>query len=167
MLSLCNLSVNAAICVFFCFVFFIQIDTLFQWQSNPHNDVKNTINKQKPNTKMEFEERAQQVIVQFAEQVRSTLATVIPKISVSSGWQKILNIQTRHHSRQTGPPFTTFSKIKLNTVCMYPLFMSTYFSKGSAYILYSINSCSLSPVLKKNFAVYSQYNVHVTFYYRA
>ena len=52
---------------FFC----TQIDRLFQWQGNPHNDVKNTINKQKPNTKMEFEERAQQVVVQFAEQVRS------------------------------------------------------------------------------------------------
>ena len=49
--------------------FLLQIDRLFQWQANPHNDIKNTLNKQKPNTKLEFDERVQQVIVQFAEQV--------------------------------------------------------------------------------------------------
>ena len=49
--------------------FCLQVDRLFQWQSNPHADIMNTIKKQKPNTKAEFDERVQGAIVQFAEQV--------------------------------------------------------------------------------------------------
>ncbi len=55
--------------------FLLQIDRLFQWQSNPHSDIRNTINKQKPNTRMEFDERTQLVIVQLAEQVQMHFCT--------------------------------------------------------------------------------------------
>ena len=46
-----------------------QIDRLYGWRSNPTADVVNTIKKQAQNTKMEFESRTQEVIVQLAEQV--------------------------------------------------------------------------------------------------
>lgn len=46
-----------------------QIDRLFEWRRNPQSSIKNTIAKQKVNTKLEFEERAKEIIVQFAEQV--------------------------------------------------------------------------------------------------
>lgn len=45
-----------------------KIDRLYGWQTNPHSDIVNTLNRQKPNTRMEFNDRVQQVIVQFAEQ---------------------------------------------------------------------------------------------------
>ncbi|XP_002732156.2 eukaryotic translation initiation factor 5B-like [Saccoglossus kowalevskii] len=45
-----------------------KIDRLFEWKSSPHTDVSNTIKKQKPNTKLEFDERVQQAITEFAEQ---------------------------------------------------------------------------------------------------
>lgn len=45
-----------------------KIDRLFQWKTNPHADVVNTIKKQQLNTKQEFDERAKGIIVQFAEQ---------------------------------------------------------------------------------------------------
>ncbi len=54
------------------FVHMFQIDRLFQWQSNPHADIVNTIKKQKANTKAEFDERAQKIVVEFAEQVCTT-----------------------------------------------------------------------------------------------
>lgn len=47
----------------------LKIDRLYGWQTNPHSDIVNTLNRQKPNTRMEFNDRVQQVIVQFAEQV--------------------------------------------------------------------------------------------------
>ena len=50
-------------------MFLSQIDRLYQWQSNPHTDVVNQLKKQKPNTKVEFDERVDMVKVQFAEQV--------------------------------------------------------------------------------------------------
>jgi len=50
----------------------LQIDRLFQWQPNPQSDVVNTLKKQKPNVKMEFEERAQKVILELAEKVYFT-----------------------------------------------------------------------------------------------
>ena len=37
----------------------------------PHTDVQNTIKKQSPHTKSEFDERAMLIIGQMAEQVRS------------------------------------------------------------------------------------------------
>ncbi|XP_070553820.1 eukaryotic translation initiation factor 5B-like isoform X2 [Ptychodera flava] len=45
-----------------------KIDRLFEWKSSPHADVSNVIKKQKPNTKIEFDERVTQVITEFAEQ---------------------------------------------------------------------------------------------------
>ncbi|KAK3100060.1 hypothetical protein FSP39_014100 [Pinctada imbricata] len=45
-----------------------KIDRLYQWKTSPHTDVQNTIKKQSPHTKSEFDERAQEVIVQMAEQ---------------------------------------------------------------------------------------------------
>ncbi len=70
-----------------CCTFPNQIDRLFQWQSNPHSDVRNTINKQKQNTKIEFEERAQLVIVQLAEQVGcSRFSNIMTQWSPTSGF---------------------------------------------------------------------------------
>lgn len=46
----------------------LQIDRLFQWQTNPHSDVVNTLKKQKPNTKVEFDERSKGVLAQMSEQ---------------------------------------------------------------------------------------------------
>ena len=46
-----------------------KVDRLYQWQSNPHTDITNQLKKQKANTKIEFNERLDQVKVQFAEQV--------------------------------------------------------------------------------------------------
>lgn len=48
---------------------YLQVDRLFQWQTNPHTDIVNTLKKQKPNTKAEFDERAKQVMAQMSEQV--------------------------------------------------------------------------------------------------
>ncbi|XP_061163849.1 eukaryotic translation initiation factor 5B-like [Saccostrea echinata] len=45
-----------------------KIDRLYQWKPMPHTDIVTTIKKQNPNTKSEFEARAQEVIVQMAEQ---------------------------------------------------------------------------------------------------
>ena len=50
-----------------------KIDRLYGWQSNPHSDVENTINKQKQDTKQEFHERTQDIIVQFAKQHLNTV----------------------------------------------------------------------------------------------
>lgn len=47
----------------------LKVDRLYGWQTNPHSDIVNTLNRQKQNTRMEFNDRVQQVIVQFAEQV--------------------------------------------------------------------------------------------------
>ena len=49
-----------------------QIDRLYQWQSNPHADIVNQLKKQKPNTKLEFQERVDQVKLQFSEQVATS-----------------------------------------------------------------------------------------------
>ncbi|XP_077984985.1 eukaryotic translation initiation factor 5B-like isoform X2 [Glandiceps talaboti] len=45
-----------------------KIDRLFEWKSSPHTDIANVIKKQKINTKLEFDERVQQTITEFAEQ---------------------------------------------------------------------------------------------------
>lgn len=45
-----------------------KIDRLFDWRRNPTSGVKETLKKQKPNTKAEFDERMKEVIIQFAEQ---------------------------------------------------------------------------------------------------
>ncbi|KAI8798868.1 eukaryotic translation initiation factor 5B [Biomphalaria glabrata] len=45
-----------------------KIDRLYQWKPQPTADVQNTIKKQTPHTKAEFDERAQQVIVQLAQE---------------------------------------------------------------------------------------------------
>ena len=63
-----------------------QIDRLYQWQSNPHSDVRNTLNKQKPNTKLEFEERAQIAITQLAEQVKQFNSPQCLKQYVAIKW---------------------------------------------------------------------------------
>ena len=47
----------------------LQIDRLYQWKPMPHTDIVNTIKKQSPNTKSEFDTRTSEVIVQMAEQV--------------------------------------------------------------------------------------------------
>ncbi|XP_019859915.1 PREDICTED: eukaryotic translation initiation factor 5B-like [Amphimedon queenslandica] len=45
-----------------------KIDRLYNWLRNPTSSVKDTLKKQKQNTKAEFDERVQSVILQFAEQ---------------------------------------------------------------------------------------------------
>lgn len=45
-----------------------KIDRLYQWKPMPHTDIVNTIKKQSPNTKSEFDTRTSEVIVQMAEQ---------------------------------------------------------------------------------------------------
>lgn len=46
-----------------------QIDRLFQWKTSPQTDVSVTIKKQNTNTKVEFEERSKESILQISEQV--------------------------------------------------------------------------------------------------
>ncbi len=48
---------------------FLQIDRLFEWKRGPASQIEDTIKKQKKNTKLEFEERVQLVVREFAEQV--------------------------------------------------------------------------------------------------
>lgn len=45
-----------------------KIDRLYDWKGNKHKDVVDVIKAQGRNTKHEFDERAAQVITQFAEQ---------------------------------------------------------------------------------------------------
>lgn len=45
-----------------------KIDRLFQWKTSPQTDVHNTIKKQNVNTKMEFDERSKEAILQISEQ---------------------------------------------------------------------------------------------------
>ncbi|XP_059144688.1 eukaryotic translation initiation factor 5B-like isoform X2 [Physella acuta] len=45
-----------------------KVDRLYQWKPQPAADVQNTIKKQTPHTKAEFDERAQKVILQLAEE---------------------------------------------------------------------------------------------------
>merc|ERR1712136_570013 len=45
-----------------------KIDRLFGWKTNPNADVENTLKRQAPNTMSEFNERVDQIKVQFAEQ---------------------------------------------------------------------------------------------------
>lgn len=45
-----------------------KIDRLYQWKPQPMADVQNTLKKQSQHTKSEFDERAQHVIVQLAEE---------------------------------------------------------------------------------------------------
>ncbi|GFN74730.1 eukaryotic translation initiation factor 5b-like, partial [Plakobranchus ocellatus] len=45
-----------------------KIDRLYQWKPQPMADVQNTLKKQTPHTKAEFDERTQQVIVQLAQE---------------------------------------------------------------------------------------------------
>ena len=45
-----------------------KIDRLFQWRTNPNNDVLNTLKKQPTNTMQEFQERVQKVVAEFAIQ---------------------------------------------------------------------------------------------------
>ena len=42
-------------------IYFIQIDRLYEWKANRHKDVQDVIESQMPNTKMEFDKRAQEV----------------------------------------------------------------------------------------------------------
>ena len=44
-----------------------KIDRLFEWKSNPNQDIRDTIKRQKKHTKDEFETRLKQVIAEFAE----------------------------------------------------------------------------------------------------
>ena len=50
---------------------YVQIDRLYNWKTTPNSDVQNTLKKQARNTKDEFDERAKETIIQFAEQVRT------------------------------------------------------------------------------------------------
>lgn len=54
----------------------MQIDRLFEWKANMKADVRDTLKKQQRNTKLEFEERVNEVVVQFAEQVSDLLAPI-------------------------------------------------------------------------------------------
>lgn len=45
-----------------------KVDRLFQWKTSPHTDFQNTIKKQSVNTKMEFDERSKEAILQISEQ---------------------------------------------------------------------------------------------------
>ena len=49
-----------------------QIDRLFDWRRTPTSSVRDTVKKQKVNTKDEFEERVRGVVTEFAEQVWRT-----------------------------------------------------------------------------------------------
>ena len=49
---------------------FSQVDRLFEWKRGPASQIDDTVKKQKKNTKTEFEGRVQQVIGEFAEQVK-------------------------------------------------------------------------------------------------
>jgi translation initiation factor 5B len=42
---------------------------MFDWHRNPSAGVRDTLKRQKPNTKVEFDERVKQVSMEFAEQV--------------------------------------------------------------------------------------------------
>ena len=46
-----------------------QIDRMYDWQRNPSGSVRDTLKRQKTNTKDEFDERTKQTIAEFAEQV--------------------------------------------------------------------------------------------------
>ena len=46
-----------------------QIDRLFDWQRNPNSGVRETLKRQKPNTRDQFDERVKLAIRQFAEKV--------------------------------------------------------------------------------------------------
>ena len=48
-----------------------KIDRLFQWKTNPHADIVNTLKKQQKNTRDEFDERVKNIVLEFAHQVRS------------------------------------------------------------------------------------------------
>merc|ERR1719427_1390008 len=45
-----------------------KVDRLYEWKPNRHKDIENTLKRQTPNTLTEFNERVDQVKVQFAEQ---------------------------------------------------------------------------------------------------
>ncbi|XP_078601421.1 eukaryotic translation initiation factor 5B-like isoform X2 [Branchiostoma floridae x Branchiostoma japonicum] len=45
-----------------------KIDRLYEWKSSPNTDVRDTIKKQKRNTKDEFDERVKVAVTEFAEQ---------------------------------------------------------------------------------------------------
>ena len=47
----------------------VQVDRLFDWQRNPNAGIRDTLKRQKTNSKVEFEERVKQVTTEFAEQV--------------------------------------------------------------------------------------------------
>ena len=55
----------------------LQIDRLYDWRRNPNSAVRETLKKQKPNTKEEFDERTKEVTLQFAEQVDHAPHSVI------------------------------------------------------------------------------------------
>lgn len=46
-----------------------KIDRLYDWQSAQRKDLRDILKLQQTNTQMEFEKRAKDVILQFAEQV--------------------------------------------------------------------------------------------------
>nr|CAD7398551.1 unnamed protein product [Timema poppensis] len=48
-----------------------KIDRLYDWQTMNRKDVRDILKVQAPNTQLEFEQRTKEVIVQFAEQLRS------------------------------------------------------------------------------------------------
>jgi translation initiation factor 5B len=45
-----------------------KVDRLYEWRSNPRKDIEDMINSQMQNTKLEFQKRCKEVIVQLAEQ---------------------------------------------------------------------------------------------------
>ena len=81
-----------------------KIDRLFDWRRNPNSGVRETIKKQKVNTKDELDERVKVAITEFAEQVKllsflflvpSLFHAPVPNLSPIQGvnlamfWEKV------------------------------------------------------------------------------
>ena len=47
----------------------MQVDRLFDWRRNPTSSIRETLKKQKGNTKEQFDERLKEVTLEFAEKV--------------------------------------------------------------------------------------------------
>lgn len=54
-----------------------QIDRLFDWQRNPNSGVRETIKRQKTNTKNQFDERVKLTVTEFAEKVGLVIIIII------------------------------------------------------------------------------------------
>lgn len=62
---------------YLCIHTYVQIDRLFDWQRNPNSGVRETIKRQKVNTKDQFDERVKLAVREFAEKVSMYIHTSI------------------------------------------------------------------------------------------